>query len=391
MGNTVVLLYIIIITFGYSQTQHDCLYVQPPPNTNGSMIDHQQVTPLSYCIIDNCTIMRIDTGETLEVVYTANSLAMVTSTDGQTSIVISEDETALPCLTPYSNGNNGQAVETIIRLILTILIAVVSGYISLVHMLFKEIRTPFGKLLMFHSFALIFQCINGIMLVSVHIIVAPHSQVVCQIMMFIYMQGTMTHEAFATCILAFLDYVMYSSHKVKEVSKKLSKKLLKRCLIYVFSSLGFLCVIILSYDFITGNQKHLLLSDGHCAFNDIEIYETLVAPYFYATLNKMLQIIFFIIYLYYFHKFNSENAILSDLNRRLNKNLTRIAFAFGAAIGLSQVTWIVGNLTGYRSYARLVGAFFLLMQQFVIMTTLVCTEETSQLWKKFSSKVQPST
>ena len=58
-----------------------------------------QVIPLHYCIIDNCTIMRVDTGETLDIIYTIDSLMVVTSTDGQASTFVTKNNTALACLT----------------------------------------------------------------------------------------------------------------------------------------------------------------------------------------------------------------------------------------------------------------------------------------------------
>ena len=49
-----------------------------------------------YCIIDNCTIMRIDTRQHLDIVYTTGSLLIVTPKDGHTSIAISKIDDELP-------------------------------------------------------------------------------------------------------------------------------------------------------------------------------------------------------------------------------------------------------------------------------------------------------
>ena len=171
------------------------------------------------------------------------------------------------------------------------------------------------------------------------------------------------------------------------------KGLFKKYLTYVFGTIGLMDFLIVCYDFSTGNHKHLLLPDGHCAFNDIEIYNTLIIPYSFAILNKIFQSILFVAFLYYFHQFItiSANAVFTSINRQLKRKFTRVAFAFGAAIGLSQFTWILGSLTGYRSYGRLVEAFFLLLQQCAVMIILVCTNQVFQLCrKKFSSRIHPS-
>ena len=396
MGNTA-LLYLIIITTGYSQAvlpHHDCSNVQPPSpsdnNSSSSGMSDLQVVPLQYCIIDNCTIMRIDTGETLDIVYTTDILMVVTPTDGHTSTVVPKTNTALACL--ISDDNDGQITEIVLRLVPSILLAMVSGYIVFVHLLFKEIRNPFGKLVMFHSCALVFQCTNNFILMSVHYSFALHSQATCQIIMFFYMQGSVAHEAFATCILAFMAYSMYCTVNLREITKKITNRLFKKYLAYVFGTVGVMDFLIVSYDFSTGNYEHLLLPDGHCAFNDIEIYNTVLIPYSFATLNKIFQIIFFVLYLYYFYKFtvDSAGAVFTDISRQQIKLFARIAFAFGGAIGLSQFTWILGNITGYRSYGRLVGAFFLLLQQCAVMATLMCTKKVSRLCRNKFSKIHPS-
>ena len=404
MGNPA-LLYLIIITAGYSQAvlpHHNCSNVQPLLSDNSSSSSSSssssgmgdlQIIPLQYCIIDNCTIIRIDTGETFNIIYITDSLMVVTLTDGQTSTVVFKNNTTLACLTPDNNSNDGWITEVVIRLVLTIILAVISGYIVLVYLLFKEIHNTFGKLLMFHSCALVFQCVNNFILIPVHFFVTLHSQATCQIIMFTYMQGTVAHELFATCILAFLTCVMYCSVNVQEITENMTKRLFKKSLAYVSGTVALMDFLVVCYDFSTGNYKRLLLPDGHCAFNDVEIYNTVVIPYSFAVLNKIFQIIFFVAYLYHFYKFTikSASAVFTSINRQQNKLFARIAFSFGATIGILQATWILGNLTGYRSYGRLVGGFFLLLQQFTVMVTLVCTKKVYRLCrKKFSSKIHPS-
>ena len=44
--------------------------VQSPAASGNENTDLSQVTTLQYCIIDNCTIMRIDTGQQLDIIYT---------------------------------------------------------------------------------------------------------------------------------------------------------------------------------------------------------------------------------------------------------------------------------------------------------------------------------
>ena len=392
MGNTA-LLYLIIITNAYSQAHHNCSNVQSPSssgnNSSSGGMDDLVVVPLQYCIINNCTIMRIDTGETLDIVYTTDSLMVVTPTDGHTSTVVPKNNATLSCLT--SDDYDEQITEIVIRLVTVGLIAIVSGYIVVVLLLLKEIRNGFGKLVMFHSCALFFLCSNNFIIMSVRYVFALHSQTACQIIIFFYMQGLVAHEAFSTSILAFLAYAMYSSVNLREITEKISQRLYKKCVACVFSALGVIGFLIVCYDFSTGNHKHLLLPDGHCVFNNFEIYNTLIISFFFTILNKIPQVTFFVAYLYYLYKFSIISAGATNIDRQLNKKLTKISFTFGAAIGLSHFIWLLGNLTGYGSYGRLLGGFFLLLQQCAVMVIMVCTKRVCQLCrKKFSSKIHPS-
>ena len=68
--------------------------------------DLQQVTTLQYCLVDNCTIMMIDTGEELDIVYTTNSLIVTTPTGAQTSMMIAKQESEIPLVACFPSNNN---------------------------------------------------------------------------------------------------------------------------------------------------------------------------------------------------------------------------------------------------------------------------------------------
>ena len=70
--STLLLITILSVASGQATTLY-CSDVQSPASDSHST-DLSQVTTLQYCIIDNCTIMRIDTGQQLDIVYTTESL-----------------------------------------------------------------------------------------------------------------------------------------------------------------------------------------------------------------------------------------------------------------------------------------------------------------------------
>ena len=93
-----VTLFLITILIMVSKTTPlYCSDVQSP--ASGTHItDLSQVTTLQYCIINNCTIMRIDTGQQLDIVYTTENLLIVTPVGVHTSMVIGKIDDEMPCL-----------------------------------------------------------------------------------------------------------------------------------------------------------------------------------------------------------------------------------------------------------------------------------------------------
>jgi len=78
---------ILIILVVSKVTSLNCSDQQLPASGDD---DLQQVTAQQYCLVDNCTIMIIDTGEKLDIVYTTDSRVFVTPRDGQTAVVIAK-------------------------------------------------------------------------------------------------------------------------------------------------------------------------------------------------------------------------------------------------------------------------------------------------------------
>ena len=63
--------------------------VIPVTSESGSGVDAvEEVVTLKYCIINNSTILRLDTGEYLEVVYKRDSALVVTLNDLQTTMTV---------------------------------------------------------------------------------------------------------------------------------------------------------------------------------------------------------------------------------------------------------------------------------------------------------------
>ena len=134
------LLLISILTVGGGATPLYCSDVQSTASGGYNTADLSQVTALQYCVIDNCTIMRIDTGQQLDIVYTTKSLLIVTPKDSFTSLVIAKADDELPCLEYHNTSYHVDInIFQLIQLVTTALTVVVSAYTLIVYLLFKTL------------------------------------------------------------------------------------------------------------------------------------------------------------------------------------------------------------------------------------------------------------
>jgi len=182
--------------------------------------DLSQVITLQYHIIDNCTIMRIDTGQQLDIVYTTENLLIVTPVSAHTSVVIGKTDDEFPCLKYHNTTDGSQIGEVVGIMTLSSLIMMASGCV-IVHLLFKDPRTLFGMLVIFYSLGIVSTSGIVITLYAIHHWIAVNSQIVCHTIMVLFIVALISNHAFATNILTHLAYIMYCCYNLRsEISNK---------------------------------------------------------------------------------------------------------------------------------------------------------------------------
>ena len=350
------------------------------------MADPQQLTTLQYCLIDNCTIIRIDTRQQLDIVYTTQSQLVVTPTDGQTSLLISKNDPELFCSTTHNANNDGDFFSHIIKIFILILRISVSGYIAVVHLMFKELRSTFGKLLALHSIGIVSANANIFGLTITHYNIAVHSTTLCYLFFFLFMQSQIVFEGFATCTIAYLAYIMRHSYKGRELTVKLNKKLYKYSIMYVLGLLLLFNIFIVSYDFGTGTYKHVILPNGHCDFVSSTEYDTKQIVHANTTLNKVIQIIMIVVYFVYYYKLNKmlkmARSMVVNTDQQQNRLFFKIAVTMGATIGISEIIFVFNWLAGRIFTVAIIGALGLFIQQCVIVILIMCSRNVPQLCKE---------
>ena len=271
--------------------------------------DLSQVISLQYCIIDNCTIMKIDTGEQLDIVYTTESLLIVTPINGLISMAITKIDNELPCMKYHSKTDGNQILfhQSVGSLAFALIIMMTSVYILIVHLLYKKLHTLFGKLLIFHNLFILSGVICYIALLFTHHWIILNSQTICHTVMIFYLMSTTGVELFSTTILTHLAYTMYRCYWLKpEISTKNKKQLFRYYTAYVFITLVLLFFLIIAYDWRTENGRYTLLPNGHCNFINQFSYSIQYLVEVINMVNKIAHIVIFIVYLIYFYKLKAD-------------------------------------------------------------------------------------
>ena len=377
MDYTVLLLVLILTTIQTTSLRHYC-NSDEYSSAASSMADLQQLTTLQYCLIDNCTIIRIDTGQQLDIVYTTQSLLVVTPTDGQISLLISKNEPELFCST-YNH------IKLYALSVILILLGLASSYIVGIHLIFKELRNTFGKLMMLYSIVRFYLFVNFFALLITHTIIVIQSRILCYLLFFLGMQFSMANGGFATCILAYIAYIMRHSYRCREVTKEINKKLYKYSIVYVLGSLLVFNIFIVSYDFGTGAFKHVILPNGHCSFINQTEYDTLKVLRANGFFNKSIQILMFVVYVIYYYKLNKMLTMVRDMantDTRENRLLFKISITMLATIGISEISFIIYRFIYVTPILMVIGSVSLLIQQYVIMWLYACSGKTSRLCKE---------
>ena len=109
----------------------------------------EAATSLQYCIIDNCIIMRSDTGEELEIIHTTESLIIAVPTSGHTSEIVLMLGNEIRCLNTEHNTNVWVTVG--VQLAVSLVHTFINIYVVAVHLLSAKELSVFSKLLMSHN------------------------------------------------------------------------------------------------------------------------------------------------------------------------------------------------------------------------------------------------
>ncbi|XP_065892622.1 uncharacterized protein [Dysidea avara] len=292
--------------------------------------------------------------------WTLSTLLIVSLLHGCTAVVITRLEKELPCIVPHPNTTGRKMVEFVGLMLSTTLIMIISGYVVVVHLLFKELRNLFGKLLLCYSLSVVSVCAIVDTLLLLHYRIVTNSQELCHVTI-AFMLAVISIEVFATCLLTHLAYLMYHSYHLKpELPKVRSIRLFRCYMTYEVVTIMLAVLLILLYDIPSDN----------------------VLMYVIACIYKAVQMGMFTVYLYYAYK--TYNTISDpSTSSKQQKKLFKIAVTMAATVGVSFFIFLSVFIVdvNYLPIIAFVGSVYLLIQQGVIMISFMVTKRMRQLWR----------
>ena len=367
----------------------------PVTSEDGSGVDvPEEIATLQYCIIDNTTILRLDTGEQLDIIYTKDSILVVTTNDSQTT-------TAVPRL--YNEpvcSMNGFPRDLVVSSSFYIAISVwtalflsITGYNIIKCLLYKELHNPMGKLLITYSFFLAVRFVSFFMILMLIHKFSVNSNAVCLTIKLLLIATNIGYEATATCILVHCAYHFRQSYKMIPKNSREDKRLLRRYFAYIIGTIAISMFMMLTY--ILGISVNNGNFNGFCTQQD-PIYHTLqTIMYAISTSNGLIQIAAFMLYLYYWYKMWKSQHIT---DYRINKKIFLISVGMGATISTANfiyfVNWINAwaNGTSLSALVEIIGSLMLTLQQFIIAGSLSWMEKVCKPFckKSIGPEVQTS-
>ena len=331
----------------------------------------EEVVTLQYCIINNSTILRLDTGEHLDIINTRDNTLVVTSSDFQNFTTVSRLNNELIC-SVINNSPGNFILPSSLYAFMSVWLAIlllVTGYNITLHLSYKELRNSIGVLLMSYSFFLAAQSISFFMMATLMYKFLISLHYVCYIIKMVYIATDIGYDTTATCILMHTVYHLWQSYKMLPVNPSKEKVLLRRYFGYVTGIVIASMFIILAYDLGVNKQKF----DASCDQHDPTFDALVTIMFTISSINRLTQIVLFITYLYYWYKLRTSQVATGYL---IDPKLFRIAIAMGVTITFAKfifmLNWMLVQTTGinFTPLVDSIGSVILLIQYCIIVGLL---------------------
>jgi len=175
-------------------------------------------------------------------------------------IVKLDDE--LPCA--VSNGKAfTQSLLGITFVLILLAIVLMNVYVIVVHLMFKQLRTTIGKLLMLNNLFIALMTTGFLLKIMLLASQTGRWLIACHCLTLSLILFSVGFQTAATCILHSFAYILYRSSMLQCVSKGETKSLYRWYITFIFGAILLNSFLAISYD-IGVNQGAHIFPSGDC-------------------------------------------------------------------------------------------------------------------------------
>ena len=292
---------------------------------------------------------------------------------------IAKLDNELVCLIPNTKDSSVAEVY-VVMLLFTTFVLIVNGCVIVVHLMFKQLRTSFGKLLMLYCLNIICMAISFFVRTMMVLSQTGRLLLACHFLTLSVVAFSVGYEVTATCMLHSLMYILYRSNQLQQITKEESRSLYRWHIGYILGSLLLVAFLMISYDVGVHRGAHIL-PNGECTTSDPLNSAVLSIN---GTIQKSIQVLLFAFYLYYKYQLNKD-VQNPDILQSQEKLLHGIAIAMGATIGLALLFYIIYAIFFFTPTFAMGWALFFI-QQCMIAANLLFTKKMKHMCKEYFSK-----
>lgn len=358
---------LLIIMSSVAVSVHEC------PMTGSDFIEGNQTREnVQYCLIDNCTIRRMDNYQELEIRNVENDSLVAFTTNNQTIII-----KMLPDEDYCGDMLSGYSVEYIVllvmKMVILLILAVPSVYIIVLHLLKRELHySSIGKVLIIYNALLVVAVLLYILLLSFHTLFRT-SAPMCQVIIYVRIYFLLCFEVSSTLTFVHIAHLMYHSHlRHFEIPNKWMRRLLAFYALVTFTIMIPMVVYLMLLDIFSGSGREAVLESGYCVLPPGTTYSTLTHLTGYAVPFKVIQLMIFVkIVVYSKHIYRSSHNEIEPVdldNEPRFIHLFQLASIMIFTIIVFSTLWVIGIIIGGIAsvYLDLFSILVLAVQQYCI-------------------------
>lgn len=382
-GNIIALSFIIISACCAVPLHNDCSITSGWPwDEEGRELTKEDI---HYCLIDNCTIRRMDTGQELDIIDADNDTLITVARGNHTSMIFALLPNEEYCL-EVNNDDDTDHVRNMtllaMKAVLLMLVVLLSGYVITVYLLWDRLQSSVGKLFITYNSLLAADKLVLLFLMAFHTTVKVTAPF-CQLIIYTVVYLKLSNQISLSFLFIHIAYLLYQSHSQHlEVSDSWKKKLVKFYTFTTFTAVIPMIIFIALLDVLSGAGDDTISSDGYCILPPLTGYSSFFHLYGYSVPYKLVLIVaFMLIVACYKNLYNPLTGSTKAADVPNVNGEPKVTLLFGLAlvtmifVSCYSFLWFVtitflSHLYTVSLYIDLIASVMEIMQQFIIAVKL---------------------